>query len=145
MNRVAIIDSGVANLASVLAAFAALGEEASVVRQLPDVAGATHLVLPGVGAFGPALETLRRRGLDEQIRRDVAAGKPLLAICLGLQLLTEGSDESPGVTGLGLVAGRCRRLPDGRRIPHLGWNGVTAAGRRPRRDRLSANRSRGAR
>ena len=124
MSRVAIVDSGGANLASVRSAFDGLGCAVSIARRPREVEGATHLVLPGVGAFKPAIRALRESGLDRAILRSAAAGTPLLAICLGLQLLTEGSDEAPGEAGLGLISGRCERLPDDRRVPHLGWNGV---------------------
>ena len=106
MNRVVILDSGVANLASVISAFRDLGWETSIARRPEDLVGATHLVLPGVGAFGPAMRSLAERGLDRALRRAVEEGVPLLAVCLGLQLLCEGSDEAPGVDGLGVIPQR---------------------------------------
>ena len=127
MIRVAVIDSGVANLASVVSALRGLGTEVTTARSVADLDGASHLVLPGVGAFGPAIRSLRRRGLDTAILRAAGDGKPLLGICLGMQLLGEASDEAPGEAGLGLLSGRFTRLPAGQPIPHLGWNGVVAA------------------
>ena len=128
MTPVVIVDSGVANLASVSAAFRRLGAETVVSADAAVVRDAPRLVLPGVGAFGAGMAALRSRGLDAAVRDAVAAGTPVLAICLGLQLLCEGSDESPGTTGLGVLPGTCRRLPSGVRVPHLGWNRVEADG-----------------
>jgi imidazole glycerol phosphate synthase glutamine amidotransferase subunit len=124
MSDVVIVDSGIANLASVSAAFSRLGAAVSVSSDPALVAGASRLVLPGVGAFGAAVESLRSKGLDTAIRSAIASGSPVLAICLGMQVLTEGSEESPGVHGLGVIPGTCRRLPDESRVPHLGWNVV---------------------
>jgi glutamine amidotransferase len=117
-----VIRTGTANLASVLAAFARMGAATRVVDRVEDLEGIDRLVLPGVGAFGAAMAGLRARNLDRAITDRVQAGAPFLAICLGLQLLAEGSDESPGVTGLGVLPGRARRLPEGVRVPQLGWN-----------------------
>jgi imidazole glycerol phosphate synthase glutamine amidotransferase subunit len=122
--RVTIVDSGIANLASVQGAFRALGVETVLTREPGAVRTADRIVLPGVGAFGAGMASLRSAGLDVAVRDAAACGAPLLAICLGLQLLTEGSEESPGVPGLGLIPGTCRRLPEQVRVPHLGWNGV---------------------
>jgi imidazole glycerol phosphate synthase glutamine amidotransferase subunit len=124
--RVVILDSGVANVASVASAFAALGAMPVVTRDPAVARGAGHLVLPGVGSFGAGMAALGAGGLDAVVVGAVEQGTPLLAICLGLQLLTEGSDESPGVAGLGVIRGRCERLPGSVRVPQLGWNAVTA-------------------
>jgi cyclase len=124
--NVVIVDSGVANLASVQAAFARLGVETLVTADPGAVRAASHVVIPGVGAFGAAIATLRARHLDVAIREAIAAEKPLLAICLGMQLLCEGSAESPGVEGLGVIRASCERLPYEFRLPHLGWNPVAA-------------------
>ena len=124
MSRVAVVDSGVANLASVQSAFGALGVK-SVVTQDPDVVtAATHVVLPGVGRFDAAMATLREHGLDRAVLDAHRAGTPLLAVCLGMQLLGERSDESPGVEGLGIAGGTYECLPSSVRVPHLGWNRV---------------------
>jgi imidazole glycerol phosphate synthase glutamine amidotransferase subunit len=120
-----IVDSGVANLASIAGAFQRLHATAVVTDDPAIVRGAARLVLPGVGAFGAGMTALRARGLDAAIRDVAARGAPTLGICLGMQLLCEASEETPGVAGLGVVAGTCRRLPPQVRIPHLGWNSVT--------------------
>ena len=125
MSAVVIVDSGVANLASVRAAFSRLGMEAEVSGDPAAVRRAKRLVLPGVGAFGAGMASLRSRGLDVAIHAAATESKPILAICLGLQLLCDASDESPGVPGLGILRGVCRRLPDESTVPHLGWNVVT--------------------
>jgi len=124
--HVAIIDSGVANLAAVESALTALGVAYTITGDPAVVLGATHAVLPGVGRFSAGLETLCRRGLDEAVCDVHERGTPLLAVCLGMQMLGDGSDESPDTAGLGIVAGRFQRLPDSVRVPHLGWNQVNA-------------------
>ena len=124
--HVAIIDSGVANLAAVESALTALGVEYSITGDPKAVLGASHAVLPGVGRFSAGLETLRRHGLDEAVHEVHERGTPLLAVCLGMQMLAAGSDESPDTPGLGIVSGRFQRLPDSVRVPHLGWNQVSA-------------------
>lgn len=128
MTALVIVDSGVANLASVSAAFRRLGVEASVSADPAVVRRAPRLVLPGVGAFGAAVAGLRSRGLDAAVSGAVAEGTPLLAVCLGLQLLCDASEESRGMAGLGVIPGTCRRLPAGVRVPHLGWNRVEPDG-----------------
>ena len=124
MSRIVIVDSGVANLASVRSAFRALGMEGTVSGDQEVVGEATHLVLPGVGRFEAGMEKLRSSGLDQAILNAQEAGTPLLAICLGMQMLGEGSEESPGIPGLGLFPGTFTRLPSSVRVPHLGWNRV---------------------
>jgi len=121
---VLIVDSGVANLASIAGAFRRLGVTPSVSADPEIVRDAARIVLPGVGAFGMGMSALRSRGLDAVIRDHASRGTPILGICLGMQMLCEASEETPGVTGLGIVAGTCRRLPPHVRIPHLGWNSV---------------------
>ncbi|MFH1763030.1 MAG: imidazole glycerol phosphate synthase subunit HisH, partial [Gemmatimonadota bacterium] len=128
MSRVVIIDSGVANLASVQSAFTALGVESLVTRDPVVVRDADRVVLPGVGRFQSGMERLRESGLDQAVLETHRTGKPLLAICLGMQMLGEGSEESPGIPGLGLFTGRFIRLPSSVRVPHLGWNGVAPDG-----------------
>src|SRR5436190_14364540 len=127
MADVVIVDSGVANLASITSGFARLGAGVAVTRDPTVVRQAPRVVLPGVGAFGAGMGALRAGGLDGAIRDVAASGTPLLGICLGMQLLCEASEETPGVRGLGLIAGACRRLPGDVRVPHLGWNTVPAA------------------
>ncbi len=125
MSDVVTVDSGVANLASIAGAFRRLGVTPIVSADPEIVRDAARLVLPGVGAFGMGMSALRSRGLDAVIRDHAARGTPILGICLGMQMLCDASDETPGVTGLGIVAGTCRRLPPDVRIPHLGWNQVS--------------------
>ena len=124
--HVAIIDSGVANLAAVESALTALGVAYAITRDPRAALEASHVILPGVGRFSAGLETLRRNGLDAAVREVHERGTPLLAVCLGMQMLGDGSDESPDTPGLGIVSGRFQRLPDSVRVPHLGWNQVSA-------------------
>ena len=124
--HVAIVDSGVANLAAVESALVALEVPYTITGDPKVALEASHVVLPGVGRFSAGLETLRRDGLDAAVREVHERGAPLLAVCLGMQMLGEGSDESPDTPGLGIVSGRFQRLPDSVRVPHLGWNQVSA-------------------
>ncbi len=124
--HVAIVDSGVANLAAVESALVALGVAYTITGDPKVALEASHVVLPGVGRFSAGLETLRRDSLDAAVREVHERGTPLLAVCLGMQMLGEGSDESPDTPGLGIVSGRFQRLPDSVRVPHLGWNQVSA-------------------
>lgn len=126
MSRIAIIDYDAGNLRSVEKAFAYLGEKAFVTRDAKEILQADQVVLPGVGAFGDAMEKLNRYGLAEVIRKSVQSGQPFLGICLGLQLLFERSEESPGVEGLGILRGEVVRIPaaPGLKIPHIGWNSL---------------------
>src|SRR2546427_10540886 len=126
VSDVVIVDSGVANLASLAGAFRRLDATVAAAADPGIVHEATRLVLPGVGAFGAGIATLRARGLDSVIRDVAARGTALLGVCLGMQMLCEASEETPGVAGLGMVAGTCGRLPPHVRIPHLGWNSVSA-------------------
>ena len=123
---IAIIDYGAGNLQSVKKAFDYLGVETTVTADPQVLSSAAAAVLPGVGAFGDAMAALRSLQLEEPIRRFIEQDKPFLGICLGLQLLFEGSEESPGVSGLGVLKGTIRRIPDGPglKIPHIGWNSL---------------------
>ncbi|MCH8245409.1 MAG: imidazole glycerol phosphate synthase subunit HisF [Bacteroidetes bacterium] len=125
--NVAIVDSGVANLASVENAFRTIGVNTERAYTPGDLEKASHLVLPGVGSFEAGMARIRELGLEQTITALASTGKPLLAICLGMQLLSDSSDESPGIRGLGVIRGRCRRLPDSVRVPQLGWNLVKAS------------------
>ncbi len=122
--KVSLIDYGAGNLRSVANALTALGVEPNIAGASADLADSTHLVLPGVGSFGDCMGQLASRDLLDPIRRWVLAGKPYLGICLGYQILLDASEESPGVAGLGLVAGTVRRFKEmpGLKIPHIGWN-----------------------
>ncbi len=122
-NLVAVVATGVANVASVMAALRRLGREPYPVSSASEVMAAQRLVLPGVGAFAAAMQRLMELGLVEPLRERIAAERPTLAICLGLQLLAGGSDENPGVRGLDIVDGQVVPLP-ARRRPQLGWNRV---------------------
>ena len=125
---IAIIDYGVGNLFSLKSSLAAIGEEAVVTASPAVIASADRLILPGVGAFGDAAEKLRKTGLDKVVKQEAAGGKPLLGICLGMQLLFEKSDEFGEHDGLGLIRGRVRPIadviPPGLKIPHIGWNAL---------------------
>ncbi len=126
MSDVVIVDSGVANLASIASALRRLGATVKVTAIADDVLHAARVVLPGVGAFGAGIATLHAQGLAAAIRAVAARGTPLLGVCLGMQMLCEASEEAPQVPGLGIIAGACRRLPQYVRVPHLGWNHVAA-------------------
>lgn len=123
---VAIIDYDAGNLKSVEKAFQKLGEEAVITGDSHRILHADRIVLPGVGSFGTAMEQLKKRELDRVIREAVQMQIPLLGICLGLQLLFEGSEESEGVEGLGILKGRIVKIPkaEGLKIPHIGWNSL---------------------
>jgi len=116
------------NLRSVHKALEKVGGEAAVVARPEQVEAARAVVLPGVGAFADAMARLKATGLGSAVRRAVAAGKPFLGICLGYQLLFETSEEWGPTRGLGVFPGRVRRLPEGVKIPHMGWNQVHLRG-----------------
>lgn len=120
----AIVRTGVANLASVVAAFERLGVVPRLTDDPGDVRNARRVVLPGVGAFGAGMARLRELKLDSSLVERIRADRPLLAICLGMQLLCDASDESPGVEGLGIVPSRVRRFSGNVRIPQMGWNRI---------------------
>lgn len=124
---IAIIDYNAGNLKSVEKALLYLGQECEITRDFHRIETADKVILPGVGAFGDAMEQLKKYELDKVIREVTAAGTPFLGICLGLQLLFEGSDESQGVEGLHILDGQILRIPDqpGLKIPHIGWNSLT--------------------
>jgi glutamine amidotransferase len=120
---VAVIDYGAGNLVSIEQALTTVGADVRIARDREAVHGADAIVVPGVGAAAPAMARLDRRGLTEPIRAWLAADRPFLGICLGMQLLFEGSDED-GATTLGVLAGRTVRLDDAPTLPHIGWNQV---------------------
>lgn len=125
MTRVAVIDYDLGNLPSVTKALERIGVTPQIVtsgEQVDD--GFNAVVLPGVGHFGTGARNLAARGFDSALKEWASSGKPLLGICVGLQLFMESSEEEPGVAGLGIVAGTCRRLKggDGLKVPHMGWN-----------------------
>lgn len=125
---VAVIDYGVGNLFSLRSSFAAIGEQAEVTGDAARIAQADRVILPGVGAFADAYDKLCESGMDEAVRRAVKSGKPVMGICLGMQLLFERSYEYGEHPGLGLLEGEVvgmeGRLPGGLAIPHIGWNAL---------------------
>ena len=123
---IAIIDYDAGNLKSVQKALLSMGKECCISCDFRTIEQADQVILPGVGAFGDAMDRLKRAELDKVIREVCMAGKPFLGICLGLQLLFEGSEESQGVEGLGILDGQILRIPkrDALKIPHIGWNSL---------------------
>ena len=123
---IAIIDYDAGNLKSVEKALLSLGEETAVTREKDVILSADKVILPGVGAFGDAMEHLHRYGLPDILRQAAAQGTPLLGICLGMQLLFERSEESEGVEGLSILPGEILKIPpcEGLKIPHMGWNSL---------------------
>lgn len=123
---VAVIDYDAGNMKSVEKAVTLLGGSVRVTRDAEEILAADHVILPGVGAFGDAMEKLHRYGLTDVIEEAVRKNIPFLGICLGLQLLFESSEESEGVKGLGILPGRIIKLPEkaGLKIPHIGWNSL---------------------
>lgn len=124
---IAIVDYDAGNLKSVEKALAYLGEASIVTRDFKEIEKADKVILPGVGSFGTAMENLKKFELDKVAKEVTAEGKPFLGICLGLQLLFDGSEESEGVEGLGILPGDIVKIPDkpGLKIPHIGWNSLT--------------------
>jgi imidazole glycerol-phosphate synthase subunit HisH len=129
---IAVVDYGVNNLKSVVRALAASGHQASLTTDPRDILAAERVLVPGVGNFGQASRTLDRTGLGDAIRDAAAQGRPVMGICLGLQLFFELSEEAPEARGIGLLSGRVRRFDTALPVPHVGWSLVdlTDAGRR---------------
>lgn len=123
---IAIIDYGAGNIESVRKAFEYIGAEVVLTSDPEVLMNSDAAVLPGVGSFGDAMDNIKKRGLLEPIKNFAASGKPFLGICLGLQILFESSEESPGVEGLGILKGKIVRIPggEGLKIPHMGWNSL---------------------
>lgn len=124
---IAIIDYDAGNIKSVEKALLSLGEEVIITRESQEILGADGVILPGVGAFGDAMEKLQAYGLVDVIHQCVEKKIPFLGICLGLQLMFESSEESPGVEGLHLLDGKILHIPqeEGLKIPHIGWNDLS--------------------
>lgn len=120
--KVVIIDYGMGNLHSVNKAVAAVGGEPVLSSDAEVIAKADKILLPGVGAFGDCMANLEKSGLIPVIKEHLAKGTPFLGICLGMQLLFEGSEEDPGVAGLGFFKGQVKKLTTKEKIPHMGWN-----------------------
>lgn len=121
-NKITIIDYGMGNLYSVCNAVAAVGGEPEVTSDKDVIAAAEKIILPGVGAFGDCMANLHKSGLIPVIMDALHSGKPFLGICLGMQVLFEGSEEAPGVQGLGFFKGQAKYLTTVCKIPHMGWN-----------------------
>ena len=123
---IAIIDYDAGNIKSVEKALQKLGADVVITKNAEEILRADKVILPGVGAFGDAMRNLKKFGLDKVIYEVVEKGTPFLGICLGLQLLFERSDETPGVAGLGILKGEILRIPDKEelKIPHMGWNSL---------------------
>ena len=123
MSRIAVLDYGMGNLRSVAKAIERVGGRALVTADRNEAEAADAVVVPGVGAFGACMRGLADRGLDATVKDLLGSGRPLLGVCLGMQVLFDASDEDPG-PGLGRFRGRVRRLPDSVKVPHMGWNEV---------------------
>lgn len=129
MSYCAILDYGAGNIRSVEKAVKRLGHSTVLTDRVQDVRGASHVILPGVGAFGDAMERLNKSGLTREIREICNKGVPFLGICLGLQLLYPSSEESTGAEGIGILEGNIVRIPgDKLKVPHIGWNSLTLSG-----------------
>lgn len=126
--RVAFATTGVANLASIMAAFRRAGAEPYLAPDAEDLAGAAFAVVPGVGSFGSAMAALRESGMEEAVKDRAARGAPTMGVCAGMQLFFEASEESPGVAGMGIARGELRRFPPSLPVPQLGWNRVRPQG-----------------
>lgn len=121
-SKIVIVDYGMGNLHSVNKAIAFVGGDPVISSDAAVIAQADKLILPGVGAFGDCMANLQRSGLVPILQKYLHSGRPFLGICLGMQVLFEGSDEAPGVKGLGYFQGQVRRLDTALKIPHMGWN-----------------------
>lgn len=124
---VAIIDYGAGNLQSVKKALDFIGAKSIITADENEINAASHIILPGVGSFGDAMHSIREKGLEDVIKKSADGSKYFLGICLGLQLLFESSEESPGVDGLGIFKGKIVTIPkdNGLKVPHIGWNSVS--------------------
>lgn len=124
---VAIIDYGAGNLQSVKKALDFIGAKSIITADENEINAASHIILPGVGSFGDAMHSIREKGLEDVIKKSADGSKHFLGICLGLQLLFESSEESPGVDGLGIFKGSIVTIPkdNGLKVPHIGWNSVS--------------------
>jgi glutamine amidotransferase len=120
--RIAVVDYGIGNLRSAEKALQHLHADAALTSDRSAIESAEAVVLPGVGAFGACMQALRRAGLEGATRAAATDGRPFLGICIGMQMLFDGSDESPDVSGLGIISGRVTRLPRTVRLPQMGWN-----------------------
>ena len=122
---IAVIDSGICNLRSVEKALEKVGAEVKVTHSKEDIVSADGIVMPGVGAFKPAMETLQKMEIISTLKEQIGLGKPYLGFCLGLQLLMDESEEYGSCEGLGVIKGKCVRLQTDLSVPHMGWNQVS--------------------
>ena len=122
---IAIIDYGAGNLRSVANAIARLGYQPRITSQAGELSEAQAVILPGVGAAGDTMESLRTLGLVEPIKQLIADNRPFFGVCIGLQMLFTSTEESGGHDCLGIIAGRVKKLPAGLKVPHMGWNQVS--------------------
>lgn len=126
-----LIDYGTGNLHSVKAAFLRIGMSLTLSSDPDEIEFAKFVILPGVGAFGDAMEKLTEAGIASALKKRYSDGKPILGICLGMQLMFDSSDEAPGMEGLGLIKGHFKKLspkPDAKKVPHMGWNTLDQMG-----------------
>ncbi len=122
---IAIIDYGAGNLHSVKNALDFLGADSVITSDKDTILNADHIILPGVGSFGDAMDCINNSGLYDVIRHAADGSRPFLGICLGLHLLFDESEESAGIKGLGVISGKVKKIPDcGLKIPHMGWNNL---------------------
>ena len=131
MDKLVVVDYGAGNLRSVGKALASLGYEPHVTSDPNKVDSASAVVLPGVGAAGQIMASLRKLGLDEAVVDYIASGRPFLGVCMGMQVLFDRSEEDGGQECLGVLQGSVRRLPSSVKVPHMGWNAVAQAGEHP--------------
>lgn len=129
--RVAVLDYGIGNLRSAQKALEHVGADAVLTDDPQVAASADAVVLPGVGAFGACMDALRASGLEPAVRAAVASGRPFIGICVGMQMLFDASDEDPGATGLGIIPGRVRFIPEGVTRPQMQWNRLNVTSEDP--------------
>jgi len=129
--KIAIIDYGAGNLGSVTNAIVKLGYEPEITRRPSEVLNAPAVILPGVGAAGDAMENLEAADMSNVVRELIEAGRPLFAVCVGLQLLLSGTEEGGGHECLNIIPGTVKKLPAGLKIPHMGWNQVKQTVKHP--------------
>ncbi len=129
--RVAVLDYGIGNLRSAQKALEHVGADAVLTDDPQVAASADAVVLPGVGAFGACMDALRSSGLEPAVRAAVASGRPFIGICVGMQMLFDSSDEDPGATGLGIIPGRVRFIPEGVTRPQMQWNRLNVTSEDP--------------
>jgi imidazole glycerol-phosphate synthase subunit HisH len=119
---IVILDYGAGNIASISSGFKKIGAQVKVTSNPGELEKSDAIVLPGVGSFGDAMQKISK--YEQVLREEVGSGKPFLGVCLGIQLLMQSSDESPGITGLGFFKGTCKRLDTHLKVPHMGWNTI---------------------